>query len=123
MSNQEDVDDFLEHHGVKGMHWGQRRAARATRDQSIRDARTRNASRELLANQQVAKYNTSTSVKGKAAADTAIKKMTDEAENSGDNKLAAQRTSGEKATKAVLITVGTVLAARVVLNAAAAAAR
>lgn len=114
--DQNEVDEFLEHHGVKGMHWGTRKSERQARNQSIHDARARNASREDLATHQVAKLNLATTTNGKKSAAQALAKLMKDAENSGDNKLAAQRTSGEKAANAVLLTAGAVLAAKILLS-------
>jgi len=116
MATDDEVDEFFAHHGVKGMHWGVRKAERAARDQSIRDARAKNVSRMVETNNQIVKLNLATTEKGKVAAVKAINQLQKDADESGDNKLAAQRTSGEKAASAVLITAGAVLAARILLG-------
>jgi hypothetical protein len=102
MATNEEIDDFIAHHGVKGMHWGVRKAARQARDQSIHDARARNTSRANEAVKQIDQMNLATTEKGRKAAAEAIKKLQDDADNSGDNKLAGQRTRGEKIATALV---------------------
>jgi hypothetical protein len=93
MATDEDVEDFLAHHGVKGMHWGVHKARPTTAD--IHTARQAQMQRRL-------DYN-----KAKKSGDAEATAKAAEAFNkSPDRALAAHLTRGEKIGAVLLSPVG-----------------
>lgn len=112
MENEKDILmalDHLEHAGVKGMKWGQRRAqnklARQAKNQAIDAARKQQGRNEIALYKSAAKtvFNP-TGSRSRQAGET-VERAIDLIK--GDNaKMARQYKSGEKKVLAVLGTVG-----------------
>lgn len=128
--NEEDVDAFLAHYGVKGMRWGRRKAQdssgprtptrkelkkmdRTNRDADIDAARERVAKAEAAGDKNIEKYDRDKKLIGKYAAEQALKKaeskLYDDAYKK-DVEIAIQAKSGRESITNVLITGGAVLA-------------
>jgi hypothetical protein len=118
MTSQEEIDDFLLHHGIKGMHWGVRNTSS---NEEIRDARARTRVRSGQMQKQQRKLDSATTDSGRKAAASALDRINKQGAN--DRAIAAHKTTGQKAAKAALIVVGTVLTARVIGNTASAVSR
>lgn len=89
-----ELDDYLEHYGVKGMKWGVRKAASTRRD--IKDARARQRIRKGEIRQLQSKSVSETSSTGKAAAEKALKKAMSDFENNPDYKTSKKFTALEQ---------------------------
>lgn len=104
MYDDEDVEDFLAHYGVKGMKWGKRKAARAEakaarkqRNEDIMNARARVASRQAKLDAALldASYAQSPEIQKKA--NRLVTKYTSELVNNMDDlKTSEKLTTGEK---------------------------
>lgn len=90
----DDVDDFLEHFGVKGMKWGVRRDKPSTN--AIISARTRVAGRQRQLQSQADKLNLATSEKSRNKEAKTFAKMEADFLKSPDRVTAARMTRGEK---------------------------
>jgi hypothetical protein len=103
------LEEYLEHHGVKGMKWGVRRQQRRERNAQIKTARknVRAKEDEIIALDRKARKSKSASER--ARLDKISTKKASDLFNSPDHTTAARLTSGEKWTKAILI--GTVITA------------
>lgn len=94
------VDEFLEHHGVKGMHWGVKRSGKPG-TQEIHDARIRTQARVNQQQVQFDKLNLASTEKGKQAALKEIARIGEE--GSSDAEIAGHKTTGEKIGTAILV--------------------
>jgi hypothetical protein len=84
----QDVDDFLEHFGVKGMRWGVRKPRSSNAD--IIQARKNQARRKRVSNKEARAGNTSEA-----------QKLKDEYNTHPDKAVAELHTTGEKASSVV----------------------
>jgi hypothetical protein len=90
----DDVDEFLAHHGVKGMHWGSHRT------QDIHDARIRQAGRMSEIDRHVGGALNSKSESEKQKHLSEIRRIAKEGLDSGDADKAGRSTRGEKLLEA-----------------------
>lgn len=100
------VEDFLEHHGIKGMKWGQRRAAKristeAKRRDSVRE-KQKTHGRQSLTNKELGDFN---------------KRM--DLENKYVKNNPSKRAQGEAHIAALFSTVGLGVSAYTLYNSAA----
>jgi hypothetical protein len=110
----ENVHDYLEHFGKKGMKWGVRKASSGgakplskskARDQAIREARAKQFTKEIDVYKSAAKtvFGTKGKTRGESASET-IDKAVDLVK--GDNrKMAMKFTRGEKVATGLLLGV------------------
>lgn len=113
------VDDFLAHHGVKGMHWGKHKAGvdsggtaaqridkanevKATKakvtSKDIKEARARQSEKADKVNQHYIDLLNQTSDAGRARAQKILDKSADKLVNNPDAATAIRMTAGEKVT-------------------------
>lgn len=122
--------DELLHYGVKGMRWGVRKdrsssagpsrwEKRRARDQEIKDARARQASRQgETLKAEAALYNSVVTGGRKEAVATLRERQNDYFKNP-DYALAAKKTTGEKAVATMLVAYGAGILAYNIAGAAA----
>jgi hypothetical protein len=113
MTYEEQIDDFLEHSGVKGMKWGERRAvnkASKAADNEKRNTAIDAARKEYSTNARKnyldakATYKTDKNVIGKHAAKKAFDAV--KQKNIDDASVAQQLKSGKETRKAVMQVAG-----------------
>lgn len=91
----------LQHHGVKGMRWGVRKAKSST--QEIIDARARQQSRVNEINRTGDKLNLAKSPKEREALAKKINQLMLEHDTSEDRVTGSRFTTGEKVAQAILL--------------------
>jgi hypothetical protein len=126
-----DVDDFLAHYGVKGMHWGHHKAretsgsskksrkqTRQERNAEILNARSRQQARGRAYEEAQAEFMAARTRKGEAKAEEVMRRMEKEYWTHPDAQTAQKLTTGEKI--AVGLAYGSVglTAASIILRAA-----
>lgn len=102
--------DYIAHFGVKGMKWGQRKAARRERNAQIKSARQRIATKESEIHAHVRAANKAKTTAERARHDRLATRKANELFNSPDHLTASRMTTGEKWTTGLLLGGGTALA-------------
>lgn len=107
LDTPEEIEEFFEHAGKKGMKWGVRKAT----DQKIRDARVLKESYRTKNNEIVTRLNYESSKNSNSAATKkAVKEYQDlvaSAHKNGEQlKMADKLTSGEKISAGIVLGVG-----------------
>lgn len=96
-----EVTEFLEHYGKKGMKWGKTTTTKSS-SADIKSARNRHNTRVDEIENLALKAMGSQTVKGRTAAVKSMNALAKEGLNSGDAKIAAKITRGEKVAVALL---------------------